>query len=120
MVDVGADAIIGHHAHVLSEVEQYKNGVIFYGLGNFIFDQGWSRTKDSALVQYDLLSDGTGRFEIVPLRISGAQPYPTKNKYHQMKIRKQLTRNQPMENIRNEDGKLIQIGRASCRERGWT
>jgi len=107
MVDVGADAIIGHHAHVLSEVEQYKNGVIFYGLGNFIFDQGWSRTKDSALVQYDLLSDGTGRFEIVPLRISGAQPYPTKNKYYQMKIMKQLTRNQPDENFKKEDGKLI-------------
>lgn len=107
MIDVGVDAIIGHHSHVLSEVEQYKDGVIFYGLGNFIFDQGWSRTKDSALVQYDLLNDGTGRFEIVPLRISGAQPYPTKNKYYQMKIRKQLTRNQPAENFKSEDGKLI-------------
>jgi poly-gamma-glutamate synthesis protein (capsule biosynthesis protein) len=107
MIDVGADAIIGHHSHVLSEVEKYHDGVIFYGLGNFIFDQGWSRTKDSALVQYDLLSDGTGRFEIVPLRIRGAQPYVTKNKYAQMKIRKQLTRNQPAENFIKEDGKLI-------------
>lgn len=107
MIDVGADAIIGHHSHVLSEVEKYKDGVIFYGLGNFIFDQGWSRTKDSAIVQYDLLSDGTGRFEITPLRIRGAQPYVTKNKYYQMKIRRQLTNNQPDENFKRDDGKLI-------------
>src|SRR5690625_5804116 len=81
MIDVGAEASIGKHSYVLSEVEKYKDGVIFYGLGNFIFDQGWSRTKDSAIVQYDLLSDGTGRYEITPVRIQGAQPYVTKNKY---------------------------------------
>lgn len=107
MIDVGADAIIGHHSHVLSEVEKYKDGVIFYGLGNFIFDQGWSRTKDSAIVQYDLLNDGTGRFEITPLRIRGAQPYVTRNKYYQMKIHKQLTNNQPNENFKKDAGKLI-------------
>lgn len=107
MIDVGADAIIGHHSHVLSEVEKYKDGVIFYGLGNFVFDQGWSRTKDSAIVQYDLLDDGTGRFEITPVRIRGAQPYVTNNKYYQMKIHKQLMRNQPEENFKKEDGKLI-------------
>ena len=107
MIDVGADAIIGHHAHVLSEVEKYKDGVIFYGLGNFIFDQGWSRTKDSAVVQYDLLKDGTGRFEIIPIRIRGAQPYVTNNKYYQLKIHKQLTKNQPAKNFKKEDGRLI-------------
>ncbi|MDM8100732.1 MULTISPECIES: CapA family protein [Oceanobacillus] len=107
MIDAGADAIIGHHSHVLSEVEKYKDGVIFYGLGNFVFDQGWSRTKDSAIVQYDLLSDGTGRFEITPLRIDGAQPYVTENKYNQMKIHMQLMNNQPEENFEKEDGKLI-------------
>jgi poly-gamma-glutamate synthesis protein (capsule biosynthesis protein) len=107
MIDVGADAIIGHHSHVLSEIEKYKDGVIFYGLGNFVFDQGWSRTKDSAIVQYDLLKDGTGRFEVTPIRIRGAQPYVTKNKYYQMKIHKQLTKNQPKENFKKQDGKLI-------------
>lgn len=30
MIDAGADAIIGHHSHVLSEVEKYKDGVIFF------------------------------------------------------------------------------------------
>lgn len=107
MIEMGADAVIGHHSHVLSEIEQYGDGVIFYGLGNFIFDQGWTRTKDSAIVQYDLMKDGTGRFTVSPVRIRGAQPYVTQNKYYQMKIQRQLTMNQPKDNFEKEDGKLI-------------
>ncbi len=38
-IDSGADLIIGHHPHVLQGVEKYKNGVIFYSMGNFVFDQ---------------------------------------------------------------------------------
>lgn len=41
-IDAGADAIIGHHPHVVEEMEVYKNRPIFYSLGNFIFDQYFS------------------------------------------------------------------------------
>jgi poly-gamma-glutamate synthesis protein (capsule biosynthesis protein) len=41
-VDAGADVVIGHHPHVIQDTERYRDGVIFYSLGNFIFDQGWS------------------------------------------------------------------------------
>lgn len=37
LIDAGANAIIGHHAHALQPVEHYHNGIIAYGLGNFIF-----------------------------------------------------------------------------------
>jgi len=37
LIDAGADAIIGHHAHVIQSREIYKGKHIFYGLGNFIF-----------------------------------------------------------------------------------
>lgn len=37
-VDNGADIIVGHHPHVIQPYEQYKNGHIFYSLGNFVFD----------------------------------------------------------------------------------
>lgn len=42
LVDVGVDIIIGHHPHVTQEIEQYNKGLIFYSLGNFIFDQYFS------------------------------------------------------------------------------
>ncbi len=36
-IDAGSDLIIGHHAHVIQSVEEYKDKYIFYGIGNFIF-----------------------------------------------------------------------------------
>ncbi len=34
-IDAGADLILGHHAHVLKGIEQYKGKFIFHGLCNF-------------------------------------------------------------------------------------
>jgi len=55
-IDLGADLIIGHHPHVIQPVEQYKNGWIFYSLGNFIFDMMWKRsvrTGMTAVLEFD-------------------------------------------------------------------
>jgi poly-gamma-glutamate synthesis protein (capsule biosynthesis protein) len=41
-IDSGADLIIGHHPHVIQNIEKYKGTFIFYSLGNFIFDQNFS------------------------------------------------------------------------------
>ena len=38
MVDAGADAVVGHHTHIVSGFEVYNNAPIFYSLGNFCFD----------------------------------------------------------------------------------
>ncbi len=43
-IDVGADAIIGHHPHIVQPLEIYHNAPILYSLGNLLFDQA-----DSAL-----------------------------------------------------------------------
>jgi len=42
LIDAGADVIIGHHPHVVQEMEIYNNRPIFYSLGNFVFDQYFS------------------------------------------------------------------------------
>jgi gamma-polyglutamate biosynthesis protein CapA len=76
LIDAGADLVVGHHPHVLEPVEVYKNGVIFYSLGNFVFDQGWTRTRESVLVQYKVLKNDTARLEIYPLMIREGQPRP--------------------------------------------
>lgn len=44
-IDAGADIIIGHHPHVVQNVEEYKDGLIVYSLGNFISDQEGELTK---------------------------------------------------------------------------
>jgi poly-gamma-glutamate capsule biosynthesis protein CapA/YwtB (metallophosphatase superfamily) len=37
LVDAGANIIIGHHPHVIQGVENYKNSLIVYSLGNIFF-----------------------------------------------------------------------------------
>jgi poly-gamma-glutamate synthesis protein (capsule biosynthesis protein) len=49
-VDSGADIILGHHPHVLQGIEQYKGGLIFYSLGNTIFDREFHYPADTMVV----------------------------------------------------------------------
>jgi len=42
-IDNGADMIIGTHPHVMEDIENYKGKTIVYSLGNFIFDQYFSK-----------------------------------------------------------------------------
>ncbi|OHD55684.1 MAG: hypothetical protein A2Y33_13660 [Spirochaetes bacterium GWF1_51_8] len=39
IIDNGADLIIGHHPHVIQGIEKREGGVIFYSMGNLLFDQ---------------------------------------------------------------------------------
>ncbi len=50
LIDAGADAIIGHHPHVIQPMHTYKGKPIFYSLGNFIFDQNTPTTSKGLLV----------------------------------------------------------------------
>lgn len=37
-IDHGADAVVGHHHHILRGMQWYRGAPIFYGLGHFVFD----------------------------------------------------------------------------------
>ena len=37
-IDAGASVVVNHHQHCYSGYEEYKGGLIIYGLGNFCFD----------------------------------------------------------------------------------
>lgn len=44
-VDAGADAVVNHHQHCFSGYEYYQGRPIFYGLGNFCFDNSKQRNS---------------------------------------------------------------------------
>ena len=58
LIDAGADIIVGHHPHVIQEVERYNDGWILYSLGNFIFDQYFSKETMEGLVAVVTLQKG--------------------------------------------------------------
>ncbi len=49
-IDNGADTVIGHHPHVIQEIEVYKGHPIFYSLGNFVFGSRPEGTTPSGLL----------------------------------------------------------------------
>lgn len=108
LVDAGADVVIGHHPHVLEPVERYKDGVILYSLGNFIFDQGWSRTKESVLAYFKLLHNGKMRLELHPVFIREGSPRPVtglSGLYRREKILSQTTEEGIYSSVWNEQWK---------------
>lgn len=50
LVDLGVDLIIGHHPHVIQEVERIGNALVFYSLGNLIFDQYFSSSVQEGVL----------------------------------------------------------------------
>jgi len=44
-IDCGADAVIGHHVHVIQPFEIWRDKPIFYGLGNCAFGSGNSKAE---------------------------------------------------------------------------
>lgn len=71
MVDKGFDIIVGHHPHVVQPIEIYKDKLIIYSLGNFLFDMLWSENVRSGLAVKVFLSKITRkiRFEEIPIYI---------------------------------------------------
>lgn len=74
-VDAGADAIIGHHPHVVQPFEIYNGVPIFYSLGNFIFDQYWASYTQEQLGVGIVLGDGFTRFYLFPMHSDLSRPY---------------------------------------------
>jgi poly-gamma-glutamate synthesis protein (capsule biosynthesis protein) len=50
LVEYGADLIIGHHPHVVQGIENIDGTLVFYSLGNYIFDQYFSKDVQEGLL----------------------------------------------------------------------
>ena len=74
VVDLGADLIVGHHPHVLQGIEKYKDGVIAYSLGKFLFGGNSRRTYDTAVLQV-VVGKHVRQYSILPIRVKDWQPY---------------------------------------------
>lgn len=77
-VDAGADLVLGHHPHVVQTAERYKDGHIFYSLGNFVFDQMWSwDTRRGLGVKFTFSEEGLEQVDYLPVIVDDyAQPRP--------------------------------------------
>ncbi len=74
LLDKGVDLVVAHHPHVVQEIEVYKNKAIFYSLGNFIFDQYFSKDVQEELAVKMSFTDGKVRYDLIPVKSIKSQP----------------------------------------------
>jgi poly-gamma-glutamate synthesis protein (capsule biosynthesis protein) len=72
----GVDIILGHHPHEAQGVEKFANGLVFYSLGNCIFDPALSKAKYGLMVKLSLCDKGILDYTVFPLGINhDSQPF---------------------------------------------
>ena len=110
LIESGADVVIGCHPHVLQPVEFYKNGIIFYSLGNFVFDQGQRPARNTTLLQMNVNREtGAVVFTLIPMHIDEFRPHVTDNSLYLSQIQDVLTESLPEGSYTITESGLIQI-----------
>lgn len=67
LADLGADAVIGHHTHVFSGYEVYKEKPLVYSLGNFFFPYANEPKEWYQAILCKLTVDKTVKLQIIPV-----------------------------------------------------
>lgn len=74
-IDAGASLVIGHHPHVVQAEEEYGGGLIFYSLGNLVFDQYQrEETQHGEIVEIGFLGSRIFSTHIIPIKITPTGP----------------------------------------------
>lgn len=80
LVDAGADLVLGHHPHVIQDMERYRGAIIAYSLGNFLFDNPIIERRQTMLLLAKLAMPGPVRHvsdvEVVPILIDKRDKVP--------------------------------------------
>lgn len=107
-IDEGADLIFGSHAHVPQSIESYKGKLIFYNLGNCVFDQKNPVTKDSMVVQLQV-SNGNVYVTVIPIHILNSSPQIMGNQHAINFLNRVNAGSNVKMDIKNGKGKLSMI-----------
>jgi hypothetical protein len=69
-VDAGADLVVGNHTHVVQAIQEIDGVKVFYGLGNFVFDQNWALDHQQGVI-LKVTYQGTEMidYELIPTHV---------------------------------------------------
>lgn len=67
-IDLGADLVVGHHPHIVQDIEVYNNKKIYYSIGDFIFNSSSiNRFNDYGLIIKINFVDGVLKDEAISI-----------------------------------------------------
>jgi poly-gamma-glutamate synthesis protein (capsule biosynthesis protein) len=70
-VEAGADLVVGNHTHVVQAIQQIDGVQVFYGLGNFVFDQGLPDHKQGVILKVTFEGRRMVGYELIPTHVDG-------------------------------------------------
>jgi poly-gamma-glutamate capsule biosynthesis protein CapA/YwtB (metallophosphatase superfamily) len=73
-IDAGAVLVLGSHPHILQENERYRDGLIVYSLGNFIFDGFGFPENYSVIFAAHLTKEGIAEINWYPMILEDGLP----------------------------------------------
>ncbi|MFC1879665.1 CapA family protein [Chloroflexota bacterium] len=68
-VDAGADVVVGNHTHVIQAYQQIDGIQVFYGLGNFVFDQGLRDHRQGVILLIRFKGIHYMGYEMIPTHV---------------------------------------------------
>jgi poly-gamma-glutamate capsule biosynthesis protein CapA/YwtB (metallophosphatase superfamily) len=68
-IDAGAQAVVGHHPHILQGIEHYKDGVILYSLGNYTFGSFSQKARVSAVAHLHFNGSRLSKVRMHPINV---------------------------------------------------
>lgn len=69
LVEAGADIVVGNHTHVVQAMQEIDEVPVFYGLGNFVFDQGLRDHKQGAILKLNFVGNRYAGYEFIPTHV---------------------------------------------------
>ena len=69
-INAGATLVIGNHPHIIQPMEVFSDKLIFYSLGNFIFDQEYNFQRESMVVEVNFVGAKIESWKLRPVSIN--------------------------------------------------
>ena len=71
-VEAGADVVVGNHTHVVQAIQEIDGVTVFYGLGNFVFDQNWDLAhQQGVILRLNFEGSRYLGYELIPTHVEG-------------------------------------------------
>lgn len=71
IAEAGPDLVVGNHTHVVQGIQMIGSVAVFYGLGNFVFDQWRIENKQGVILKVMFEGVRYMGYELIPTHVDG-------------------------------------------------
>ncbi|CAG0951266.1 Capsule biosynthesis protein CapA [Anaerolineales bacterium] len=69
-IEAGASLVVGNHPHIIQPMEVFSDKLVFYSLGNFVFDQEQDYQRESIVVEVNFTGAEIESWRLHPAKVN--------------------------------------------------